>query len=335
MGLMEGRGLRSADLIALATKHGGKVSARSLENWRYRGLLPRPDQQPGRAVWVYPAGTDDQLLRLLHWRQRTARHDLIRIALWVECFPVDLDLVREDLIAVVDSAAEVVERELQDNQGNLLTSIDAVSRKLAAGRGKAAAPRVARMSKEERERAVTYMLSAALGRREGADPQGDGLMLLERMMGLRRGKGWRDETVIPLPGGMPIPVLPTPEQARTAIRGARPEEFEIARYAIRMGVVWLPVILPQALGENPFKTQALLELAQRLIDELDPTMYALLTIAILISLGAKNTPIDELREHVKTLAPESLDRELARELERGVYSQDSESAKGSQGPPED
>ena len=53
-------------LIALAAEHGYKVSARSLELWRYRGLLPRGEQPTGRAAWLYPPVSKGQLLRLLH-----------------------------------------------------------------------------------------------------------------------------------------------------------------------------------------------------------------------------------------------------------------------------
>src|SRR5947209_1494667 len=101
---MTGAGIDAAGLIAAAANHGFKVSHRSLELWRYRGLLPRGRRSPGtKAGCVYPAHTQAQLLRLLHWRHRTRRLDSVLIALWVDGFDVCPDHARAAMIRIVDS----------------------------------------------------------------------------------------------------------------------------------------------------------------------------------------------------------------------------------------
>jgi hypothetical protein len=91
-------------LMAMAKAAQIPVTARQLELWRYRGLLPRPVRQPGgRAVWLYPPGTEQQLLRLLHWRERTPSLEHVRLGLWIEGFPIDLAGVRGALLTFVDA----------------------------------------------------------------------------------------------------------------------------------------------------------------------------------------------------------------------------------------
>lgn len=252
---------------------------------------------------VYPSGTDRQLLRLLHWRSRTTRPELIRLALWVECFPVDLGVVRDDLTALVDMAAAAVQRELRDDDGHLLTTLDGIARTLTAGRETVPTPpRAAGTSREERERAIGDALSAAVGDFAVTSREDDRL-LLEHLLGLRRGRGWHETALIPLPGnGVLVSVLPTVWQARSAIRDALPEELTAARHVVRGSIEWLPIILPRLLRDAPFGLQTLLERAQRSVAELGPITCGLVAVALIVTIRAQGQPIAKLRENVQALA---------------------------------
>jgi hypothetical protein len=86
----------AADVAAYAHSLDERYGERTLRYWRGRGLLPRGRQIGGR--WLYPPCTLDQLLALAAWRQRGVLDpELIRVALWVEGFPVELDGVRAAL----------------------------------------------------------------------------------------------------------------------------------------------------------------------------------------------------------------------------------------------
>src|SRR5579864_505446 len=125
-------------LLALAVSAGHDLNERTLELWRYRGLLPRPSRIGG--VWAYPVGTERQLLALLRFREQTRSLELIRIALWVTGFPIELESVREALRQFVAAWGEAFERERRtaglDAADDLAGAVDALARRLAAMRSK-------------------------------------------------------------------------------------------------------------------------------------------------------------------------------------------------------
>lgn len=197
MGAMKDDWIDAASLIELAAKHDFKVRARSLELWRYRGLLPRGEQPTGRAAWLYPPVSKSQLLRLLHWREKTRSLDLILIALWIEGFKIDIADARASLRAFVDAWEREMTREL-DGAGDVSTAIEVLARKFAGKRGKAALPRVARMTMDERIRACAYALAFAFNDEDEIARRKGDAVLLERMLGLRTGRGGGLATVMPL-----------------------------------------------------------------------------------------------------------------------------------------
>ena len=59
--------LDSQTLLEAAAQAGTPVSARMLETFRYKGLIPRSQRSGYRGqapVWTYPPGSDAQLVRL-------------------------------------------------------------------------------------------------------------------------------------------------------------------------------------------------------------------------------------------------------------------------------
>ena len=162
MGVMKSGWLDSRTFHAVAAEHG--VTARSLELWRSRGLLPAPTRQPkGRAVWLYPPGSERQLKRLVHWRSKTRSLSLVAIALWIEGFPIETERIRTALRRITDQLASEL-----DLNGDVSAFIDRQARKLAGARGKNSLPRVVKMKRDERVRACAYLL-ARIARREGRD----------------------------------------------------------------------------------------------------------------------------------------------------------------------
>lgn len=301
------------ELIALAADHGEAITPRSLELWRYRGLLPRPVRRDGgRAVWLYPPGTDRQLLRLLHWRTRVRDLELIRVTLWVEGFPIDLEGVRGALSAAFDAWAAAIARERPAGDGADLTSaVDALARKMAAMRGRAVVQRVVRMKAAERTRAYGYMLALMFGLEEEIERRKDDALLLERMVGLRSGRGGGLATVMPTGiDEQRLVRLPPPSEVKRVIVTASDDEYEFVRRMVQMMVIWTPLLLPLLLSEYGANADGFVTLVRGMFDELRPSFYPLLVGALLVLLHGKDATGEELHQHIRALEPGRLDLEF-------------------------
>ncbi len=97
-------------VLAVAAARDPRFTAVTFKKWRDAGLLPRPIGRPGRGRGrgkgaVYPAGTSDQLLRLLALRAEGGRFDpeRARWRLWWEGWPVDPEPIRARLTTTQDT----------------------------------------------------------------------------------------------------------------------------------------------------------------------------------------------------------------------------------------
>lgn len=311
MGAMNDAGwVDTAGLIAAAAEAGRKVSARSLEQWRYRGLLPRGKQLAGRAAWLYPPVSRDQLLRLLHWRAKTRSLDLIVLALWVEGFEIDVAHARGSLRAFIDAWEREFTRELE-GANDVSAAIDALARKLAGKRGKAAIPRLARMTADERIRACAYALAFAFNAEEEIERRKDDAPLLERMLGFRHGRGGGLAGVMPLDEDtLRLAGFRPPGELRDMLDSATNDEFEFVRRLLHAIVVWIPLFIPQFMTQFGEKARPLAELARKLFADLPPEHYAFAVTAMLASLHAKGHPADELRRQLAQVTPGTINVEM-------------------------
>ncbi len=302
---IDGRGL-----IALAAEHGHKVSARSLELWRYRGLLPRGEQPAGQGAWLYPPVSKSQLLRLLHWRAKTRSLDLILIGMWIEGFEIDVAHARASLRAFVDAVERDITRELE-GAGDVSTAIEVLARKLAGKRGKAALPRIARMTADERTRACAYALAFAFNAEHEIARRKDDAVLLERMLGFRTGRGGGLASVMPLDEDtLRLAGLRPPGQLRAMLDSAADEELEFVRRLLHAIVVWIPLFIPQFVEHFGERARPVAELARRLFEDLRPEYHAFAATGMLASLHAKGHPADELHAQLAAATPAAINLEL-------------------------
>lgn len=287
-------GPTTTDLLEVAAAEEHEVTARSLELWRYRGLLPRPRREAGgRAIWRYPNGTQRQLERLLHWRERTRSHGEILVALWVEGFPVELVRLRAALSDFVGKWSKTIERETgASSQEGERALVDRLARKLARMRGKGAPfPHCVRMRLSDRERAFGYMVAAMFGMREELERREEDVPHLERMLGMRTGHGGGLSAELGLidPAG-DVTRMPTPAQARAAVEEATPAELEMVRRVLQMLVAWLPLAIPMLLPEQAAKSVHLLDLVRELFGDPSPALFSFLTAALLVLLQTGQLP---------------------------------------------
>jgi hypothetical protein len=188
--------LESADLLDVAAKAGARISDRLLEAFRAQGLIPRPRRagHRGRApVWLYPPGTDRQLLALLTWRERTKEPDMLRVLLWLDGFSVTTAAARDALArqirGVMDDVSQAINRctrnlGLDPSEATAQSrGVDELARVMADKRGDTPLVRRSRMRASDRAEAVSMMVRI-FGIGEIIDGTAHDASLVETVMGL-------------------------------------------------------------------------------------------------------------------------------------------------------
>ncbi|MFE2560837.1 hypothetical protein ACFXGT_33465 [Streptomyces sp. NPDC059352] len=263
--------LQRDDLLRAATSAGfSTMNERRLEDFRRDGLMPRPvrvGNDGRRPVWVYPPGSDRQLVRLLRWRECTSNVDVLRVVLWVEDFPLALAVVRASAAVVIDGLSHELQQLLRTetcrrNLGpgdSLGTVVGAVAATMAAKRGGNALPRPIRVPAGERAAAVSHLLQIfALGTQP--DVTEDEAETIEKVLGVSPGRRQRMENAAPWLTG-PASVLvdaadfvSLPRMAE-ALSQATDTDWEEARPAAAALFLQLPVFTRAVVAmtgkENP------------------------------------------------------------------------------------
>ncbi len=264
----------------------------------------------GRAAWLYPPVSNSQLLRLLHWREKTRSLDLILIALWIEGLKIDITDARASLRAFVDAWEREMTREL-DGAGDVSTAIEVLARKFAGKRGKAALPRIARMTMDERIRACAYALAFAFNDEDEIARRKGDAVLLERMLGFRTGRGGGLAAAMPLDEDtLRLAGLRPPGQLRAMLDSATDDEFEFVRRLLHAAVVWIPLVIPQFIEQYGEKAKPVGELTRSMFEDLRPEYHAFAATGMLASLHAKGHPADELRRQLATATPAAITIDL-------------------------
>jgi hypothetical protein len=308
---MQERRPSTQDLLELAEHERQPVKAATLSSWRQRGLLPRPRRSPGaRSRYLYPPGTDHQLRRLLYWRARCERLYLIAVALWVEGFPIRQGVIRGALVEFTVAWGKGAEQILSDQaEGEL--SPEALARTLARQRSRAPIPRLSRMRLADRERAYAYLVDVMLGLEEEAACRSQDLPHVQRLFGFRRGHdgGLADQFPLDDLEGLGQELLPS--SAKPILARASGAEMELVRRGIAAMVNWLPRLGPAILADEPVKALDLVALIRDFFADPPAEVLALLAIAWLSSLQAKNPNQAELRTHLEALSPAAVEHELS------------------------
>ncbi|MFI0961442.1 hypothetical protein ACH4S8_08555 [Streptomyces sp. NPDC021080] len=255
---VEPRVLQRDDLLRAAMSAGfGAMTERRLEDFRQDGLMPRPVRvgNDGRQpVWIYPLGSDQQLVRLLRWREHTQNVDVLRVVLWIEGFPLALDAVRASATAVLTRLLHEVEQDLQaeasrqglDPVAEQDAVVSAVAMTMAAKRGKNALPRPIRVPAGERATAVAHLLQIfALGKQPNVTEEE--AETIEKVLGVSPGRRQRVEDVDPwltgpasaLVGAADFVSLP---RMAGALADATDSEWEEARSPAAALFLQLPVV---------------------------------------------------------------------------------------------
>jgi MerR HTH family regulatory protein len=228
--------IKADELERLANELG--VNKRRLEEWRARGLIPRPalaGYEGKRPVWVYPARAAKQLRAIVRLRKNTRDLDAIRAALWAQGYPVPTEAVRSSLLTVIDRFEQAMVRDLarftpegmtvtdlQHDPDALRAALVAYADELARRRSRSPLTRKVRMSAAERQRGMFYMLAPFFDQpRDEADA-----ILAERLYGISRGRSGTARGALELPPSEHFPRNPlTADVLRAGVEAADDRTF--------------------------------------------------------------------------------------------------------------
>jgi hypothetical protein len=276
------------DLLAHAQRHEPDATARTLEHFRNQGLLPtarRIGQQGRRPVYGYPAEALRQLNAVMLWRRKEKNPDWLRVLVWIDGWPIDLERVRRSFAVVTRQIDEGVTAELQRLAGLHDDPIAAAAIDVAGRRGKNAFfPRRGRMPAAVRAEAVELLLHCFVGDERPRITHQQASDVL-RLLGLDAARA----AAIGVPD-YPVPtstedLLPDPalfgiHQLASTAESVTIDELVAARRDIKLVAVWLP-IFGAIVGALTGGSGTITDIAGQAIDE--PVMSVLL-LAMVIAL---------------------------------------------------
>ena len=311
--------LTSGQLQDQARAAGFEVTARRLEDWRYRGLIPRPVRagSVGKApCWLYPSGAAEQLLALCRWRETTKDLDAVRVALWIDGFPIDEQSVREAITSVLDGMRVKFEEALADEAKRVSAAdspvgpeagLDALAYRAAGVQGSRPTPRTIRMRRAERARGISFLARLFMG--YDIEGQLEDAKFAERAMGIsagRRGPApfrWLDgdaEELADLRSIIALPVLIDAAQTSTS------EELARARSFTRAFVQGLPLVA--LFAEAMLGPRAAGLAGAKNIDDTDPELLCMLVPGFVAAVrSGYSENLDTIKtalDGVTTLTPE-------------------------------
>jgi hypothetical protein len=196
----------TADLLEIAVEIEPEVTERTLEFWRYEGLLPageRTRQEGKRPVWTYPAEASEQLRALLEMRRKTTDPNVLRVVLWYKGYEIPIDRVRSSLGAYWRKVRAEFETQLDRHRPEAASEADArwlaiqkVARTMAGKKGKGF-PRLGRQELAERIKGVALVIGVVLDNETAMQRlEADG-GAAERLIGLDRARRFRPPGVEP------------------------------------------------------------------------------------------------------------------------------------------
>jgi MerR HTH family regulatory protein len=286
--------IKADELERLANELG--VNKRRLEEWRARGLIPRPalaGYEGKRPVWVYPARAAKQLRAIVRLRKNTRDLDAIRAALWAQGYPVPTEAVRSSLLTVIDRFEQAMVRDLarftpegmtvtdlQHDPDALRAALVAYADELARRRSRSPLTRKVRMSAAERQRGMFYMLAPFFDQpRDEADA-----ILAERLYGISRGRSGTARGALELPPSEHFPRNPlTADVLRAGVEAADDRTFAFVGAMLHSFLTLMPALLPILVPADS-ELRSFVEDAIELFK--DPPAHA---IALLASAFIANT----------------------------------------------
>jgi DNA-binding transcriptional MerR regulator len=281
------------ELVTLARAAGQlRASRRTIRYWVSRGLVS-PPARSGRH-WLYPLRAFGEIDAVTRWRHRGATLDETRFAVFIEVGggspEAAVGLARKFLEAWEQSVAAAA-AAMQANP----SMFEEEAAKAARMRGRAPLPhRVRGISLDERALAIAVVMSEILGAPRDPDTAAEGLFQLERILGLRSGRGGRDRDISDVrvePGDL----ARDPTELRSALDRAAAERIEFARRGVEFAVVWMPALRATLVAEFGAAATPMVDIVAEWAEKLTPHVYALM-FATFIRNGLERATDEQITE---------------------------------------
>ncbi|MFD4829209.1 hypothetical protein ACFWPV_05030 [Streptomyces uncialis] len=165
-------------------------------------------------MWVYPPGTERQIVSLGRWRQRTKDLGVLRVLLWLEGFPIGTSAARSSLVAALHTAEDTLRKHITPSPAPAAAPgsaagqepIASLAAELASKRGPDALPRPIRQSAADRVRSVELLLRT-FGLGEVPTASDSEAFEIERLLGVAPGRRHKVDGAGPWLTGSPHDLL--------------------------------------------------------------------------------------------------------------------------------
>lgn len=292
------------ELVAIAHDAGwGKATPRTIRRWVENGFVAKPQQQARK--WRYPNVSIGQVDTLSRMLARGVHKDFFRFGLFVESGSGTAADARTFLIDYLGFWRQAV-NELQQRLSDPDT-LREEAEKAARQKGRnAPLPHRVRVTLDERILAMQFVLAQLASISLGEDERAAGLFQLERLIGLRSGRGGRTRDVSDLSAS----TRDWPSDADRlieAVEAASDERVELSRRMLEIGVVWFPA-MRSMLGTVVAGAAAgapLVDVMDEWEEAITPDVYALL-FAVGLANARESMSDERIRETLRALRPELL-----------------------------
>jgi hypothetical protein len=284
--------ITTGELLAHARRHDPNLSTarleRRLEQFRNQGLLPaarRIGQHGQQPVYGHPAETVKQLDALMLWRRQEKNPDRLRVLLWIDGWPIDVDKVRRSFAGVLRQMHVDATAALQDMAGTRRDPITAAARDLASRRGKNAVfPRRGRTPAATRAESVELLLRCFVGDTRPTINNQQAAAVL-RLLGEDPARAAVNDISPHSTGATAEDLLPDPavfglEQLASMAASVTVDELLHARRDIKVIAVWLP-IFAALTGSLTDGTGTAIDVAGLALDN---PLVSVLLLAVVITL---------------------------------------------------
>jgi DNA-binding transcriptional MerR regulator len=262
------------ELVEIARAAGQPgASRRTIHHWVSRKLVSSPVRS-GRG-WRYPLRSIGEVDAVARWRQRGATLDETGFAVFIETGGGS----PQEAVGFARAFLKAWERSISAAAVDARAGPGLLEKEAATAarmRGRAPLPhRVRGVSLDERALAITVVMSEMLGMPRDPDTAAHGLFQLERILGLRSGRGGADRDLSDV-GMKPGELSHDPAELRAALDRATPERIEFARRGVDFALVWMPALSATLAAKFGAAYAPLVDIAAEWAEKLTPHLYALM-----------------------------------------------------------
>lgn len=289
------------DELVEAARVAGRPEAtrRTIRHWVSKGLVSTPSRA-GRE-WLYPVRSSGEVDTVARWRKRGVSLDQTRFAVFIEIgsgAPEAALALTQEFVASSEHALAAASASFRGNPEILRDE----ATKAARMRGRAPLPhRVRGVSLAERTLALILVMSEMFSVPLDADTTVAGMYQLERILGLRSGRGGseRDLTAITI---QPSDLAHDPTALLRALSLATRERVELARRGVEFAVVWMPALRATLVAEFGVSSAPLVDMVAEWEEKLTPDVYALM-FATFIRNGLERATDEQITETLPGFTP--------------------------------